>query len=106
MPVAFLSPPQRERYGQFCGDPTPEQLARYFHLDDADLDFVRTHRGAHMRLGCAMQPGTVLLADRRHGGQTAKALDPREGGLDPMVQAGRRPASGAGAVVEARRAMA
>lgn len=59
MPVSFLSPQQQERYGQFCGDPTPDQLARCFHLDDADLAFVHSHRGAHMRLGCAIQLGTV-----------------------------------------------
>ncbi len=59
MPVTFLSADQQERYGRFGNDPSPEQLARFFHLDDADLTFVQSHRGAYMRLGCAIQLGTL-----------------------------------------------
>lgn len=59
MPVSFLTAEQERQYGQFPTDVSPEQLARFFHLDDADRAFVLTHRGAHMRLGCAVQLGTV-----------------------------------------------
>ena len=61
MPVGFLSGDQANRYGRFVGDPTPDQLARHFHLDDADRAFVGEHRGDHNRLGVVVQLGSIRL---------------------------------------------
>lgn len=59
MPVSFLSTTQRERYGRYPEALSSEELARYFHLDDDDREWIAAKRRDSTRLGYALQLTTV-----------------------------------------------
>lgn len=59
MPVSFLSTSQRERYGRYPDALSSEELARYFHLDDDDREWIATKRRDSHRLGYALKMTTA-----------------------------------------------
>jgi hypothetical protein len=59
VPVEFLTDSLRAEYGRYTGEPSSLDLARCFHLDDADQLRLTQYRQDHSRLGVALQLGTV-----------------------------------------------
>jgi len=59
MPVEFHTDEQAAAFGRFAGCPPQAELERVFLFDDADWQLVGVRRGAHNRLGFALQLTTV-----------------------------------------------
>ena len=90
MPVDFLTTEQTESYGWFTGEPDELQLARYFHLDEADKEFIGKSRGDHNRLGIALQIGCVrflgtFLTDMNHIPSGVRHFTARQLGISDIT---------------------
>jgi TnpA family transposase len=59
MPVNFLSYAQRESYGRYPDNLSPDLIANHFFLDDEDREWIAGKRGDFSRLGYALQLATV-----------------------------------------------
>jgi hypothetical protein len=60
VPVEFLSDEQAAAYGHFLGEPTREQLERFFWLNDADLARIGRRPRSAMRY---IRPGAEAVAE-------------------------------------------
>ncbi|MCY4587423.1 MAG: DUF4158 domain-containing protein [Bryobacterales bacterium] len=56
--MAGLRHEQGQCYGRFAGEPTQEQLAKYFHLDETERGRISRHHRNPNKLGFTVQQGT------------------------------------------------
>ncbi len=59
MPGVFLTDAERTRFDSFPADLTADDLITYFRLSESDLNLIAPQRGAHNRLGIALQLCTL-----------------------------------------------
>ena len=59
--MAGLRHEQGQCYGRFAGEPTQEQLAKYFHLDETERGCISRHHRNPNKLGFTVQQGTFRL---------------------------------------------
>jgi len=59
MPVEFLTDDEAAGFGRYAGVPSRADLERVFFLDDEDRVLIERRRGAHLKLGFALQLVTV-----------------------------------------------
>jgi TnpA family transposase len=53
--MGILTQEQKNNYGKFSGVPSQNQVAKYFTLDNIDMEFISKRRGNANKLGIALQ---------------------------------------------------
>jgi hypothetical protein len=74
VPGGFLTEGQKRSYGCYASQPSPEQLDRFFYLDNSDRRPVGLRRGAHNRLGSRREVPCVTKSWHRGASREVQDL--------------------------------